>query len=249
MAIKAVIIDDEPAVCAQLEAMLTQHFSGVVKVRGTADDVDSGLKLVRDTSPDLVFLDIKMKRGTGFDLLEQAQGLNFEVVFITAYDEFAVQAFRLSAFGYLLKPIQLSELEQVVDRFASQLDERYGGSKNRLKVLIENYSGEQVRKLVLRSMQGFEVIELRELLRLESDVNYTRLYTKDGNKYTVSRTLKHYEELLLPHGFFRVHQQHVINLGHVLSYHKGEGGTVSLSDGTTVPVSKNRKPGFLSRFL
>ena len=181
--------------------------------------------------------------------LEQVRDCEFEVVFITAHDEYAVQAFKFSAFGYLLKPIKPSELKLLIERLTTYLDEGKHSKSKRLKVLVENYSGEQVRKLVIKNMRGFEVLELRDLVRLESDVNYTNFFMKSGKTYTSSRTLKQYEELLVPHGFCRIHQQHLINLTLVVSYETGEGGTAIMADGSALPVAKKRKSAFVRRFV
>lgn len=247
--IKAVIIDDERTVRELLRGNLEQEFAHLIEVVGEADDVGPAVQVIKEVNPDVVFLDIKMKKGTGFDVLEQLGEQDFEVIFITAYDEYAVQAFKFSAFGYLLKPITLSELTLVLDKLSRHIEERKVAKGKRLKVLVENYAGEQVQKLVIKNMKGFQVLELKHILHLESENNYTHFHMVDGTRYTSSRTIKLYDELLAAHGFYRVHQQYVVNLGHVVRYQKGEGGSAELSDGTTVPVAKKRKSGFLKRFL
>lgn len=249
MRIRAVIIDDERSIRELLRQTLEQNFADIVEVVGEAEDVAPGADLIRTQQPDLVFLDIKMKRGTGFDLLEELGEQDFEAVFITAFDDHALEAFRFSAFGYLLKPVKLADLEKVLRKLSAQLEERVLAKSRRLKVLIEHYAGEQVHKLVIKNMRGFQVLELKQIVRLESEVNYTHFFTAKGAKHTSSRTIKHYDELLRAHGFYRVHQQHVVNLAHVVRYEKGEGGSVVLSDGVAVPLAKKRKPGFLQRFL
>jgi two-component system LytT family response regulator len=247
--IRAVIIDDEKSLRLLLRQNLETEFSQTIQIVGEADDVEPGVALILEQKPAVVFLDIKMKKGTGFDLLNRIEEKNFEVVFVTAYDEYAVEAFQFSAFGYLLKPFKLSQLQTIIDKLLVQLKESATDKGKQLKVLIENYSGEQVQKLVIKNMSGFQVLELKQLVRLESEINYTHFYMSDGKKFTSSRTIKVYEELLAKHGFYRVHQQYVVNLGHVISYVKGEGGTAILSDSSEIPVAKKRKSGFLKRFL
>lgn len=249
MALNAVIIDDERTVRELLRGTLESEFSELVTIVGEADDVQPAIEIITNTKPDVVFLDIRMRTGTGFDVLEGLQDQDFEVVFVTAYDEYAVEAFKFSAFGYLLKPIKLSDLEIVIKKLWDHIEEQKSAKNKRLKVLVENYAGDKVEKLVIKNMKGFQVIELKKIVRLQSEANYTHFLMLDGSRYTSSRTIKQYEELLGSHGFFRIHQQHVINLSHVVSYEKGEGGSVILADGNSIPVSRKRKPALMQKFL
>ncbi len=249
MALRAVIVDDERTVRELLRGTLEQEFSDHIEVVGEADDVQPAVDTIIEKKPDVIFLDIRMRTGTGFDVLDKIEDQDFEVIFVTAYDEYAVEAFKFSAFGYLLKPIKLSELEVVITKLVDHIEEQKEGKGKRLKVLVENYSGDKVEKLVIKNMKGFQVIELKKILRLQSEANYTHFIMIDGTRYTSSRTIKQYDELLGPHGFFRIHQQHVVNLAHVVSYEKGEGGTVTMKDGNSIPVSRKRKPALMQKFL
>lgn len=245
--IKAVIIDDEKSGRDVLANILAEHFE-IIEVVGQADDVDSGVILIQETEPQLVFLDIKMPGGTGFDLLEKIPEKDFEVVFITAYDNFTMKAFRFSAIGYLLKPIKIKDLRETVERLEKYL---LKDNSKRLKVLVENYgAGEgKIKKLVVPNIKGFEVVKIEDIIRCEGERNYTNIVLVEGKKILVSKTLKEYEELLSEHGFSRIHQSSLINLHHVKKYIKGAGGKVEMSDGVTLQVSQQRKAAFVKSFV
>jgi len=247
--IKAIIVEDESRARQLLRAMVDQHLSGRVTVVGEADDVTSGLAAIKKHKPDLVFLDIRMPGGTGFDLLEQVGQTDFEIIFVTAYDEYAIKAFQLSAFGYLLKPITPSDLQEVISRLENQLQLLKGASSKRVKVLIENYGDDRkIKKLIINHMNGFDVSLVEDIIRLEGDGNYTNFIITEGRKVITSRTLGEYEELLFDLGFYRIHQSTIVNLRHVTRYLKGAGGNVIMSDGQSFKVSRYRKAGFLKYF-
>ena len=248
--IRALIIDDEKDARFLLRNLLRLNYSNLITVIDEADDVDTGIKSIKKNKPDLVFLDIKMPQGTGFDLLQKLDTVDFEVIFITAYDNFAVKAFQFSAFGYLLKPIKTSELDSTITRLKDHLELLKEGTDKRLKVLIENYGDDKkIRKIVISNMEGFKVIEVDDVLRLEGDRNYTHFIITGNKRITTSKTLSDYEELLNDHGFFRIHQSTIINLRHVKGYIKGDGGAVEMTDGKNFQVSRNRKQDFLKRFI
>ncbi|MEM7037046.1 MAG: LytTR family DNA-binding domain-containing protein [Bacteroidota bacterium] len=246
--IRAIIIDDEKRARELLRHLLETHLSQSVQVVGEGDDVTTGAEAIRQHSPDIVFLDIQMHSGTGFDLLQQFDELNFEVIFITAFDQYAVRAFQFSAFGYLLKPIKVRELKTTVTKLETHIARLKSGTEKRLKVLVENYGDEHIRKLVISNNKGFQVSKLAEIIRLEGDRNYTHFILENGRKITTSKTLGEYEDLLDDYGFFRIHQSTIVNLRHVTGYIKGPGGKVSMSDGENCNVSRHRKPAFLERF-
>lgn len=248
--IRALIIDDETRARHLLRSMIQQQLGERVEVVGEADDVQSGLMTINKYQPDLVFLDIHMHEGTGFDLLEQVKYINFEIIFITAYDEYAIKAFQFSAFGYLLKPLKTKELVDVVDRLENHIQKLKDGSDRRVKVLVENYGNDQtIKKLIINHMNGFDVSLVEDIIRLEGDGNYTNFILTNSRKVMTSRTLGEYEELLFSHGFYRIHQSTIVNLRHVVRYIKGSGGEVEMSDGNSLKVSRYRKSGFLKTFL
>jgi two-component system LytT family response regulator len=247
--IRAILVDDEENARFLLNDMLMRNFPGRVNVIGQAHDIDSAQMAITTYKPDLVFLDIQMQRGTGFDLLEKLDKIDFEVVFVTAYDQFAIKAFEFSAFGYLLKPIKLTDLEKVLDRLESRLH-LLGGNDSRMKVLMEGIQGkgQEPGRIVISNMEGFRILEVPEIIRLEASSNYTYFILTGDRKVVVSKTLGEYEPMLIPHGFFRIHQSHIVNLRFVDSFLKQDGGMVCLKDGTLLAVSRNRKAAFLSRF-
>jgi len=248
--IKALLIDDERDARFILRNLLERKHSEQIKVVGEADDVAPGVEAIKTLNPDLVFLDIQMKKGTGFDLLNQLDEINFEIIFITAHNQFGVQAFKFSAFGYLLKPINSRDLSDVITKFRDKFDQSKSKVNDRLKVLIENYGNEgEVQKLILPNVEGFQVVKISQIIRLEGDRNYTSFILVDGKKITASKNLGEYEELLNPHGFFRIHQSTIVSLRHISAYLKTHGGMVETSDGARLKVSRYRKTEFLNRFL
>lgn len=249
--IRAVIIDDENTSRVVLRKKLEDGFNGEINIVGEANDIESGEKIIQETKPDLVFLDIKMKNGTGFDLLKRIKEINFEVIFITAYDNFAIKAFEFSAFGYLLKPVKTSDLRSTIDRLKYEKEKLKSSANQRARVLLENYGNEtgKVKKLVVNNLDGFEVIDLEKIIRLRAESNYTHFILTDKRKVTISRTLGEYEKLLDEHGFYRIHQSHIVNLRHVTGYVKADRGQVKMCDGELLQISRERKDGFILRFV
>lgn len=248
--IRAVIVEDEGRARQLLHSIVSQHLGDRVKIVGEADDVQSGLTAIKKHKPNLVFLDIQMPGGTGFDLLAQLDQVDFEVVFVTAYDEYAIKAIQFSAFGYLLKPIKPMDLFEVISRLENHFQQLIGDAGKRVKVLIENYGDDRkIKKLIINHMHGFDVSLVEDIIRLEGDGNYTNFIITEGRKVVTSRTLGEYEELLFDLGFYRIHQSTIVNLRHVTKYLKGAGGKVEMSDGKLFNVSRYRKAGFLQNFL
>ncbi|TAE56309.1 MAG: DNA-binding response regulator [Bacteroidetes bacterium] len=247
--IKSVIIDDEAQARKVMKNLLAADFPGV-EVVGEADDIHSGMEAIRSCQPDLVFLDIQLKSGTGFELLDRLGDENVEVIFVTAYDNYALTAFQFAAFGYLLKPVRISELQKVLMRFEEQQRLKQQSRQERIKVLIESYEDKgQVKKLIVQHVNGFQVLPLHEILYLRGEDNYTRFMLEKGEQTLVSKTLKEYEQLLDDFGFYRIHQSYLVNLRHVREYTKGEGGTVTMHNHDELPVSRRKKAGFLKKFL
>jgi len=246
--ITAVIVDDEKDARFLLRNLLEKRFGHKIRLLGEADDVGSGLELIGRMHPDLVFLDIQMKTGTGFDLLTQLGKNAPNVIFITAYDQYAINAFKFSAFGYLLKPIKLKDLEDTIEKLEG-IGKQHGSEKH-IKVLVENYGvNGEIQKLIVSNMTGFTVIEIVEILRLEGDRNYTHFILRDGTKVTASKMLGEYEELLAEYGFYRIHQSTIVSLRHVKAFKKVNDGYIELVDGSVHKVSRNRKQGFIGKFL
>jgi len=246
--IRSIIIDDEKDARYVLRNMLEKHFEKITIV-GEADDIESGINIINEKLPDIVFLDIQMRKGTGFDLLERIKKIDFEVIFVTAHNQYAIDAFKFSAFGYLLKPIKITELEEAIERFEKQMESSKNNINQRLKVLVENYGNEgEIRKLIINTIEGFQVLKLKDIIRLEADRNYTHFFVESGKKITTSKNLGEYEELLNDFGFFRIHQSTIISLRHVIGFQKGDGGLIRMTDGVDLKLSRYRKEDFLKRF-
>jgi two-component system, LytTR family, response regulator len=238
---KALIIDDETRT-RELIAKMLESFELDLIALPIGENVASGLKAIKEHKPDLVFLDIQMPDGTGFDLLNQVEDKNFEVIFITAHEEFAIKAIKFSALDYILKPVDPDDLREAVQR-ALTLKGNESGTQQ-FEALNNNIQVNQKRKLVLKTQESVHVVDLDQVIRCEADRNYTSFYLAEGRKILVSRTLKDYETLLSNHNFLRVQQSHLINLNFVDRYDKGNGGSVVMKDGSEVPLSPAKREAF-----
>ncbi|MCH2224960.1 MAG: LytTR family DNA-binding domain-containing protein [Crocinitomicaceae bacterium] len=235
----AIIIDD----IEQARTTLTQDLSTYSKdfeVIGEADGVVQGAKLLKKMTPDILFLDIQMQDGSGFDLLDLLGEINFKIIFITASDAHAIQAFRYAAIDYLLKPIDPDELVDALDKFkVSSVNEndKYQFLSERLK----NHN-KPTERLALHSQERIQIVEIKNIIRCESSVNYTTFFFQDKSQIVVTKTLKEFEDLLKSQGFFRVHQSHLVNTSFIKEYVKIDGGHLVLLDETLVPVSVRKRP-------
>lgn len=248
--IKAIIIDDEEDARFMLKNKIDKLFKNEISVIAEANSVQSGIQTITEQKPDLVFLDIQMSDGSGFDLLNQLPDKDFEIVFVTAYNQYALKAFRFSALGYLMKPIKTDEFVQTVTIILQHFTKYRSNSEKRLKVLIENYGDDRViKKIVIPSSKGFDVLAIEDIMRLEGDRNYTNFITKEKIRISSSKTMGEYEPLLSEYGFFRIHQSTIVNLRYVKSYIKGDGGFVEMTTGEQLQLSRNRKNDFLKKFL
>ena len=246
--LKTVIIDDDFVSRLILRDML-EKFLDSIEILGEAGTVAEGVRLIEETDPDLVLLDISMPDGTGFDLLDKLKSINFKLIFITAYSEYAVKAFKYSAFDYIIKPLNVDELTKAIMRIPhiKQVD-----NKVRVKTLKENLlsSDENSSKTVaLPEINGFAIINVEEIIRCEGKRNYTRIIFKDTSEKVVSRTLLEFEHLLSPLGFIRIHRSHLVNFQMVVRYIKSEGGMVELKTGELLKVSPKHKENLLNRLL
>jgi len=230
--IRAVIIDDIPEAIAVLKADL-ENYCVNIEVVGSAEGVVTGAKLIKEIKPDLVFLDIQMKDGSGFDLLEILGDVNFKLIFTTASDEYAVKAFKFAAVDYLLKPIDPDELMDAVSRVEGQ-----DKPAQRIDLLKENFV--KAKRIALNTLQKIHIVNVEEILRCESNINYTMFYFTDGTKLLVTKTLKEFDNLLSGHNFIRVHQSHLINTSFIKEFLKSDG-VIVMKDGTKVPVSTRKK--------
>lgn len=239
---KTLIIDDESKARNALKNLLATHCQQIMVV-GEADNVSAGVKAIHEFSPDLVFLDVQMPDGTGFDLLQQIGDVKFKVIFASAYDKFAIQAFRFSALDYLQKPVEPEKLIDACSRLETS-DERYEELNKKLEVLLSNKNS--FEKITLPTLDGIIFVKIKEIIRCESDNNYTQFFLINKRKILVSKTLKDYDEMLTPFNFFRIHKSHLINLAFLERYKKGEGGSVIMEDGAELEVSRRRKEDFMN---
>jgi len=241
--IRTVIVDDEDHIRDTLYKMLEMNCPDV-RVVGQASGVESGIAAIKEFQPDLVFLDIQMRDGTGFDLLNKVPSTGFRVIFITAYDQYALQAFRFSAVDYLLKPVDPELLCEAVARAGNLIREHYD---QQMKVLAENLGspGDRDKKIILRTSESIHLIEVRNIICCDSDSSYTTVHTVDGEKIIVSRTLKDYEEMLAPCGFYRVHKSFLVNLRHVKRLDRQEGGWLVVTNGLRIPVASRKREEML----
>ena len=218
------------------------NFANDFDIYTDGSNVESGISAINKIKPDLVFLDIQMPDGNGFDVLKGIKYKEFELVFITAYQEYAIQAIKFSALAYILKPIDVEELEDAVEKALTTLQKK----KNEVQfnALANNIERGEKKKLVLKTQESVYVLELKEIIRCEADKNYTSFYLESGKRILVSKTLKEYDLLLSGHSFFRVQQSHLVNLNYINRYDKADGGAVIMKDGSSVPLSPAKKEQF-----
>lgn len=237
--INAIIIDDERHSCDALK-MLLGKCCPQVQVTAICYSGEEGIKKINELNPQLVFLDIEMPHMNGFQMLEQLQKIDFEVIFTTSYDQYAITAFKFSALDYLLKPVDREELEKAVQRVSKKINPPVS---EQLEILLQkiNQPAITVQRIALPTMQGLEFVPVESILHCSSNNNYTEFFLTDKKKLLVSRTLKEVEDMLADHSFLRVHNSYIVNLNAVTRYVKGEGGYLVMTDGSTIDVSRSRK--------
>ena len=243
--IRAIIVDDEQHCIDRLSMLLKDHFGRAIDVIEACRTVEEGVRAIHSLQPGLVFLDVQIHDKTGFDLLNQLNKRDFEVIFTTAFDNFAVQAFRFSAIDYLLKPIDPDDLQEAISKLQNKISTTDASSK--INLLLENMKEVNAlsKRIRVPVFNGFVMIPVNEIIRCESAINYTTFFLKDKQKLLVAKTLKEYDEMLSGYHFFRIHNSHLVNLAYVKSYNKGKGGSVILTDGSEIEISTRRKDEFL----
>jgi two-component system, LytTR family, response regulator len=244
---RAIIIDDEPKNVRILKKLL-EDYCPQVEFAGEAGDARMAFTTIRELKPDIVFLDIEMPYGNAFDLLDKLLPVDFEIIFITAFDDYTLKAFKYSALDYLLKPVDIDELKAAVKKAA----EKIAGKNINLQLgnLLSNLKNNKatLQKIALPSADGIIFINVEEIIRCEASGNYTIIYADSKEKITASKTIKDYEELLPPSIFCRIHNSHIINLNRIKKYHRGRGGFVVMDDGTSIEVASRRRDEFLAKF-
>lgn len=243
---KAIIIDDEPD-CVRLMALQLKMYCPQIQVIAECTSSEEGLKAIRNHAVDVVFLDIEMPKMNGFQLLEMVGDIDFAVVFVTAYDKFAVKAFKFSAIDYLLKPTDAKDLQAAVQKV-----ERSRKIDTRQMEILKQYLVPAPKtfpdKIALPHQDGVVFVELKNILYCEADDNYTRFYLANGQKHLISKTLRDIQEVLEERNFLRVSRQHLINLDHIAKFIKGEGSYVVLSNGQSINVARSQKDKLIERF-
>lgn len=244
--ITAILIDDEASGRETLEILLKRYIPEVL-VAGIADSATSGKALIEQLRPDLVFLDIQMPGGSGFDLLASLPAIDFELVFVTAYNEFAQRAFQFAALDYIQKPINVERLKEAVKRASAKLARDTELKQLQYQVLRRNFQMPQSQdnKIALPTQNGYSFVSIKQIVRCKGSDTYTEVYFQDGSKETVTRKLLHFEEILKDYRFFRIHKSHLINLNHLVRYTKGRGGEVEMADGAFIEVARRKKAEFL----
>lgn len=245
--LKVILIDDEPRGITSMQKLLQINCPDV-SVIGSCTNVDESIEMIRSLEPDLIFLDIAMPIKNGFDLLKELKEFHFEVIFVTAHNQFMIEAFHFSAIDYLLKPVEDNLLVDAVNRARKRIAEK-SGSKNVETFLhnIRQKNSPQKMKLCIPSLKGFQVIELDDILYAESSGNYTNIYFSNKQMVCTSKPMHEYEKLLEDSSFMRIHKSFLVNLLHVKEYIRGEGGSVKLSDGTELEVARRKKDLFLNK--
>ncbi len=245
--LKAIIIDDELNAREMLE-WLIKTWCKEVEVSALCASAEEGLKAIRDYQPDIVFLDIEMPHMNGFEMLEKLQGdQSFELVFTTAYDQYAIRAFRFSAFNYLLKPVDHDELKQTVDRIQRK---KHHATNEQLDLLMEQLKSMRpsVQRLALSTGDGLRFVKTEEILYCQAESNYTQVMLVSGERILVSKTLKDIDETLAGEDFSRVHNSFVVNINQIKKFVRGDGGYVLMNDGQQITIARSKRDEFFARF-
>lgn len=246
--IRTILVDDEIDSIRVLQTLL-ENFCPQVSIIGTAGGVETALDLISTSRPDLVLLDIEMSQGNAFDLLNQLMPLDFQVIFVTAFDNYAIRAFKYSAVDYLLKPVDIDDLLSAIGRVREKPEAK--DLAQQMKVLLENVGMLQMsqQKMAIPTITGLIFIPVQDIVRFEAKGNYTTIYLSNGEPILATRTIKDYEEVLPETIFCRIHNSHIINLSRIQKYQKGRGGSVIMEDGSTIEVASRRREEFLRKLL
>ena len=244
--VTTILVDDEVNNLKFLEALIKEHLPQLEIIAST-ENAEEGLQMISELKPQLVFMDIDMPGMTGFELLKKLEPLNFEVIFVTAYNQYAMEAFDYNAVAYITKPIVTKKLTAAIEKAITKIEEKK--YTENIFSLLENVQHKNEHdKIALPTMQGLQFIKLTQICFCESSGNYTNFHLADNSKIMVSRQLGEYEKLLPADTFVRIHDQHIINLTCIKEYVKGSGGEVILENGTRLNVASRRKDELLSRF-
>lgn len=248
MKLNTLIIDDEKQARNSLRSDLCKH-EDAITILGEADSVEAAVKLINDKKPDLVFLDINLGDGSGFNVLEKTTFKNFKTIFVTAYDQYAIKAFKVSALDFLLKPVDLDELAEAIKKAKSLITPNT--SEEQIKVFREIKINDSEKKIVLKELDAVHIVKVNDLIACEASGIYTTFYLSTNKQIVVSKNLKEYEEILEPYGFLRVHNSFLINSNKIEKFEKTDGGFLIMEGGQRVPVSQRKRDvvtDFLKKF-
>ncbi len=243
--LKTVIVDDEPDAVSFIGTII-REYCPTLEVTGTANDAMEGINVIRDKNPDLVLLDVEMPHGSGFDLLSQFPDKNFDVIFITAFNHYAIKAIKFSAVDYILKPININEFIQAIEKVAEKRSSPAAQVRN-FDALFENLNMAVPARLAIPTSDGMEYLNTRDIIRIEADRSYSWFHLTGKRKILVSKNLKEYQDLLNDRNFFRSHNSHLINLDHVKRYIRADGGSIEMADGSMIPISRTKRDLFLQQ--
>jgi two-component system LytT family response regulator len=241
--VKAILIDDELSSLQNLQQKLTE-FCPDVKIIAATQKPEEAILLIQQHKPDVIFLDIEMPRMNGFRMLDEIGTFDFEIIFTTAYNHYAVDAIRISAFDYLTKPIAIADLQKAVQRL---LATKQQNTREKIEILKASLNDKksQEDKIAIPVSEGIDFIPIKNIVHIESSSNYSKIYFADGKNLLVTKLLKDFEDMLLPYHFYRIHNSHLINLNYIQKYIKADGGQVLMQNGTVIDVSRRKKEEFL----
>jgi len=247
MAISSIIIDDEPGNIATLSGLLKEYCPHI-EVAATASNITDGYNIIMQLKPQVVFLDIEMPQGNAFDLLDKLVPINFEVIFVTAFNDYAIKAFKYAALDYILKPVNIRELKDATQKIIKRVEEK--NSNARIESLLSNLKQDNtnIHKIALPSSEGFYFEDISRIMAITAVGNYTNVFISGKQKEVVTKSIKEFEDLLPASIFCRVHHSHIININFVKKYYKGRGGYVEMQDGSRIEISVRKKDDFFALF-
>jgi len=246
--IKAVIVEDNFVALNILKRMLENNFSDI-EIVGEASNVNEAVSLIKDLLPDLLFLDIELPDGNAFNILDYVEEQNFKIIFVTSHENYAIKAIKLSALDYLVKPVSKKDLIDAVEKFKKEFNYQNSDiiARNTFKEILKN-KNLNPSKLVLSTNKEHLVVEIKDIVRCQSDSYYTNVFLNSNERIFVSKTLKEYETLLSDYGFIRVHHSHLVNVNYIKSFNSEDNGHLILKDGSYIPVSRRKKSAFMEMF-
>ena len=242
---RVIHIEDNPAARNNLLGLIKEEHPDIEYI-DSAKNVAEGIQSIKDHHPDLVFLDIEMPDGSGFDVLQKVSDLNFQIIFISSHEKYALRAIKFSALDYILKPIDPEELKRAIDKAKSEIE--HHKTQKRIQTLLENLNRtkREQEKLVLKDKYGLQIVQIKDIIHLEANGSYTKFYLHEQDSILVSKGLKDYENILSTDLFFRCHQSHLINIDHLQRFDKRDGDYLILKDGSRVPLATRKRERLLS---